>query len=157
RPAENDADEPLRILQRLVGDCWRLCAPSVPAPVFAPSWPTCRCHRQISRTCRFLVWKSTHGDRYVHAVDLSCAEHLDEGGVLVDDLAAALFGREDANALQFLEVDGGGLTFGDAGVNHEGDPAVGPPEDQLDELPGVHLGSLRATAGEGHRRACADQ
>jgi hypothetical protein len=56
------------------------------------------------------------------------------GGVFVEDLTPALFVFEDAELLQYLQILGGGLTLGNAGVDEELDLGVGLGEDQLPTL-----------------------
>ncbi len=55
----------------------------------------------------------------------SGGEHIQQGGVPVDDLAPALLTDKNADPFQFLEVLGSGLAFRDAGIHDECDLAVG--------------------------------
>jgi hypothetical protein len=47
---------------------------------------------------------------------------------------------KDTDIHQFLEINGCGLAFGDAGVHRVGNPAVGLNEDQLHRFSGKNSG-----------------
>src|SRR4051794_16462269 len=90
-------------------------------------------------------------------VGTSGGENFDQGGVAIEDFAAALFALEDAESFEGLKVFGGGLALGDAGVDEEANLAVGLGEDELDELLGVDLGGEFGPAeGEGLVEEVAD-
>jgi hypothetical protein len=95
---------------------------------------TCRRYRHIpndmSKSSKYFDINSA----WVEGFDTLGGKHLQKGGMLVQNLAALLFGGQDANSFQFLKIHRSRLPLGDPGLHQKLDLAIGLGENEFDQL-----------------------